>query len=228
MRRTSRRLSKYNSSLVAKTDKPGKVVKKLKTLKTAKTPKTSKKEDNNNESLEKLPKLPENAEQNEIIPVLPVDNIKTVENGEKLKKIRKSKGRKINKCDICGKVFAGTNDLRKHLRIHNDERPYECPTCKSRFRQSGCLKNHIASQHGTDVVFVCDLCKKQFPITERLRLHMRIHTGERPYQCLICMKSFARGGQVRKVILSFIFFNNLYMQKIFIFWYLGSLENYFE
>jgi hypothetical protein len=68
---------------------------------------------------------------------------------------------KIHKCYICDKVFRGLNDLRKHLRIHSDERPYQCQHCMKKFRQGGCLKNHIASQHGTDVVFICDLCSKQ-------------------------------------------------------------------
>lgn len=80
-------------------------------------------------------------------------------------------------CGVCDKNFLGSNDLRKHLRIHSDERPYSCPSCDKCFRQAGCLKNHIASQHGTDMVYTCDYCNKGFPIKERLRLHIRIHSG---------------------------------------------------
>ncbi|CAG9801595.1 unnamed protein product [Chironomus riparius] len=108
------------------------------------------------------------------------------------------KPKKINNCEICGKVFKGLNDLRKHIRIHSDERPYECPEagCGKRFRQAGCLKNHRASQHGTDIIYYCDLCGKQFPVKERLRLHLRVHTGYKPYKCSVCSKNFARGGQL--------------------------------
>lgn len=82
-------------------------------------------------------------------------------------------------CTYCNKEFLGGNDLRKHIRIHTDERPFECQHCGQRFRQGGCLKNHIASQHGTSETFICYYCNKSFPIKERLRLHMRLHSGEK-------------------------------------------------
>lgn len=106
------------------------------------------------------------------------------------------KQRKKYQCEVCQKEFGYSNDLRKHLRIHLDERPFSCTQCNKTFRQAGCLKNHIACQHGTDISYSCDYCSKSFPIKERLRLHLRIHSGFKPYHCLICMKKFARGGQV--------------------------------
>ncbi|XP_055703922.1 zinc finger protein 569-like [Phlebotomus papatasi] len=115
---------------------------------------------------------------------------------------KKKKSTKKYICDVCEKIFQGLNDLRKHSRIHNDERPYACSQCDKKFRQAGCLKNHIASQHGSDVQYICDYCNKPFPIKERLRLHLRIHTGEKPYKCKLCPKQFARGGQLSQHMLS--------------------------
>lgn len=118
------------------------------------------------------------------------------------------KQRRKYQCEVCQKEFGYSNDLRKHLRIHLDERPFSCTQCDKTFRQAGCLKNHIACQHGTDISYTCDYCTKSFPIKERLRLHLRIHSGFKPYTCLICMKKFARGGQVNinsKILTFFVF-----------------------
>ncbi|XP_071055008.1 zinc finger protein 28-like [Onthophagus taurus] len=111
----------------------------------------------------------------------------------------KAKERKY-KCEICNKKFLGNNDLRKHYRIHTNERPYVCNECNRGFRQAGSLKNHIASQHSPGLqsseIYICNFCEKAFPIKERLRLHLRVHTGHKPYSCDMCDKTFARGGQL--------------------------------
>ncbi|XP_063993958.1 zinc finger protein 436-like [Diachasmimorpha longicaudata] len=73
---------------------------------------------------------------------------------------------------------------------------YNCMMCEAKFKGSGGLRNHYKVVHATGPLYKCDDCGKEFPLKERLKLHVRTHTGFKPYKCAECGKSFARGGQL--------------------------------
>jgi len=50
-------------------------------------------------------------------------------------------------CDVCEKRFTTAGNLQRHKRIHTKEKPYECDVCEKRYRHAHSLKHHMRTQH---------------------------------------------------------------------------------
>lgn len=70
-----------------------------------------------------------------------------------------------------------------------------CDICGKRFLRKGCIQRHKEKHHNGSkqrLSFSCDECPKQCPSRHDLKLHKRLHSGERPFKCGECGKAFTR------------------------------------
>ncbi|VDO08029.1 unnamed protein product [Rodentolepis nana] len=58
-------------------------------------------------------------------------------------------------------------------------------------------KAHSKSGSEPKKKFYCTYCKKSFNLLNILKVHVRIHTGEKPYVCTICQKRFNQSGKCK-------------------------------
>uniref|UniRef100_UPI00358E1439 zinc finger protein 37A-like n=1 Tax=Myxine glutinosa TaxID=7769 RepID=UPI00358E1439 len=75
-------------------------------------------------------------------------------------------------------------------------RLFSCSRCSHLFLTEGALQLHMNTRHKKGCLYKCAVCGKNFSTKQNVKIHNRIHTGERPYKCSVCGKSFTAKNSV--------------------------------
>ncbi|CAB3255043.1 unnamed protein product [Arctia plantaginis] len=104
-------------------------------------------------------------------------------------------------CSHCEKRFSNRRDVERHMnRIHLNVKPFRCDRCDKAYVNSWGLKDHqrfIHEGYKRPLQFPCPMCDKVFDRNQILKIHIRTHTGERPYICSKCPAKFSQASILR-------------------------------
>jgi uncharacterized Zn-finger protein len=93
----------------------------------------------------------------------------------------------------------GNHEFKQILKARFAEwrEAFQVSPCTKSFNQNSDLVIHIRVHTGVKP-FPCPLCRKAFSSSSSLCLHTRIHTGQKPFRCTLCEKSYSNSSDLRK------------------------------
>ena len=96
-------------------------------------------------------------------------------------------------CDTCGKVYNNYSSWFTHQQKHQVVKSgnlYICKVCGKTFTSVNLLKIHM-KVHSKERPHVCEICGKCFKINRHLIRHRMIHSDVKPFSCEYCGKGFS-------------------------------------
>ncbi|XP_022070630.2 zinc finger protein 770 [Acanthochromis polyacanthus] len=102
-------------------------------------------------------------------------------------------------CKVCLESFPSSLQLWMHSTIHNEPKQPQPETNKEllqTFSKKSGVRGDILSQepisrkNKTTLKHQCPKCFKLFCSPSKLRRHFLIHTGQKPYSCTVCRKTY--------------------------------------